>query len=378
MSGLPSTAAAGNLTPAAPGIPAAGKVSVVIPAYNAAGYLPDCIDSVLAQTYRDTEVIVVDDGSTDGTADVLDGYPSVRVVSKENGGTASAVNAGVEAMAGEWFKKVDADDVLYPNCLADLMRANLSLGPNSGIIPAMSSRIVYADGTEWTAGYDCNHMTTFEQGVRQLDHFIAGNGETIFHKSVFERVGPLNTSLRFAEDYDHSLRLVLLHKYRFWHISKLAYEYRIRPASQSSVSPRFRHDALDAIRRSALGMLPADERSRYLSALALYHRNKKFTRGVFDYVNGSLAPPGRASYASPARWAASRLIRSSPYAHALYRGVLSARRAKSARYLAGWMWARGHPDAWLASRCRGLHQNGLNEVTPLFGAKSQDARVAAG
>lgn len=355
---------------------AAGKVSVVIPAYNAARYLPDCIESVLAQTYRDTEVIVVDDGSTDDTPGVLDGYPSVRVVSKENGGTASAINAGIGAMTGEWFKAVGADDVIYPNCLADLVRANASLGPDYTVIPAMSIRIVYTDGTEWTTGYDCNHMTTFEQGVRQLDHFIAGNAESMFHRSVFERVGTLDTSLRFAEDYDHSLRLLLLHKYRFWHIPHPVYEYRIRPASQSSVSPQFKRDALEGVRRSILGMLPARERSRYLSALARYHRNKKFVRGVFDRVNGSLAPPGRASYASGARWAASRLVRSSPFAHALYRGALRAgREGGGMPYLAGWMWAGRHPDAWLASRCRGLHPNDLDEATPLFGAWSRDARV---
>ena len=363
--------------PAAADPPSAGKVSVVIPAFNAARYLPACLGSVLAQTYRDIEVIVVDDGSTDDTADVLARYPSVRVVSKENGGTATAINAGIEAMTGEWFKALGADDVIYPNCLADLMRANAALGPGSKVIPSASIRILYPDGAEWTQGYDCNHMTTFEQGVRQLDHFIAGNAETVFHRSVFERVGTLHTSLRFAEDYEHSLRLVLLHKYRFWHIPVRVYEYRIRRVSQSSVGGQARDDALDDIRRSILGMLPADERSKYVSALARYHRNKAYVRGVFDFVNGSLAaPPGRASYASLSRWAASRLIRLSPQAHALYRGALMSRQAGGMRYLAGWLWASRHPAAYLASRCRGLHPNDLNEVTPLFGAMSQDGRIA--
>ena len=354
----------------------AGKVSVIIPAFNAARYLPACIESVFAQTYRDTEVIVVDDGSTDNTPQVLDRYPTIKVVSKENGGTASAINSGIGAMTGDWFKAVGADDVIYPNCLADLIRANAALGPNSRVIPAMSVRIVYTDGTEWMSGYDYNHMTTFEQGVRQMDHWIAGNAESVFHKSVFKRVGTLNTSLRFAEDYDHSLRLLLIHKYRFWHIPRPVYEYRIRHASQSSVSPQLRQDAMDSVRKSILDMLPADERSKYLSALARYRRNKEFARGVFDFVNRSLVPPDSASYASPARLAASRLIRSSPRIHELYRGALSARRAGSMRYLAGWMWAARHPDHWLVSRCRSLHPNSLNEVTPFFWAKSPDARVA--
>lgn len=357
-------------------MPSAGKVSVVIPAFNASKYLQACIESVLAQTYRDTEVIVVDDGSTDNTLQVLDAYPTVKVVSKENGGTASAINAGIAAMTGDWFKAVGADDVIYPNCLEDLIRANAALDPNSRVIPAMSIRIVYTDGTEWMSGYDCNHMTTFEQGVRQMDHWLGGNAESVFHKSVFEQVGTLNTSMRFAEDYDHSLRLLLLHKYRFWHIPKPVYEYRIRHASQSSASPQFRQDAMDGVRKSILDILPADERSKYLSALARYRRNKEFARGVFDFVNRSLAPPDHASCASPARLAASRLIRSSPRIHMLYRGALSARRAGSMRYLAGWVWAGRHPDHWLVSRCKGLHPNSLNEVTPFLCAKLPDARVA--
>ena len=357
--------------------PSPGTVSVVIPAFNAAGYLPACIESVLAQTYRDIEVIVVDDGSTDDTADVLGRYPSVRVVSKENGGTASAINAGIGAMTGEWFKGMGADDVIYPNCLADLVRANAALGPDSKVIPSMSIRILYPDGTEWMQGYDCNHMTTFEQGVRQMDHFIAGNAETIFHRSVLERAGALNASLRFAEDYEHSLRLLLIHKYRFWHIPVPVYEYRIRDVSQSSLGKRARDAAMGRIRGSILGMLPADERSRYASALARYRRNKAYVRGVFDFVNGPQDSPGRASYASLSRWAASRLIRLVPQAHALYRGALLSRQAGGMRYLAGYAWASRHPAAWLASRCRGLHPNDLSEITPLFGAVSQDGRVAA-
>ena len=90
-------------------------VSVVIPAYNAAQYLAEAVDSALAQTHQPVEVVVVDDGSQDGTPEVMASYGD-RVVSvrKPNGGTASARNAGVRHASGEWVVFLDADDRLRP------------------------------------------------------------------------------------------------------------------------------------------------------------------------------------------------------------------------------------------------------------------------
>lgn len=90
-------------------------VSVVIPAYNAAATLPATLDSVLAQTYPRIEIIVVDDGSRDGTPDVLARYaPRVRGVRQDNGGLAAARNAGLAAARGEFIALLDADDLCEP------------------------------------------------------------------------------------------------------------------------------------------------------------------------------------------------------------------------------------------------------------------------
>ena len=86
-------------------------VSVVIPAYNAARYLAEAIESVLAQSRPVTEVIVVDDGSTDDTARVAAGYgPAVRVLARPNGGIGAARNTGIGQCTGEWIAFLDADD----------------------------------------------------------------------------------------------------------------------------------------------------------------------------------------------------------------------------------------------------------------------------
>ena len=97
-------------------------ISVIIPAYNAQGYLQDCLESVLAQSFTDWECVVVDDGSTDSTPDIVRQYAEadsrIRLVSKPNGGQADARNFGIDQSHGEWVTFLDADDCLCPGALA--------------------------------------------------------------------------------------------------------------------------------------------------------------------------------------------------------------------------------------------------------------------
>ena len=93
-------------------------ISVIIPIYNVSQYLSQCIDSVLAQSYRDLEIILVDDGSMDRTPEILDRLAEkddrIRVIHKENGGATSARLCGVKVATGEWIGFVDGDDYIEP------------------------------------------------------------------------------------------------------------------------------------------------------------------------------------------------------------------------------------------------------------------------
>ena len=94
------------------------KVSVVIPTYNSAQFIVETLESVFAQTYKDYEVIVVDDGSTDNTKEVLKPYMSrIRYIYKENGGPASARNEGIKNARGEYIAFLDSDDLWLPEKL---------------------------------------------------------------------------------------------------------------------------------------------------------------------------------------------------------------------------------------------------------------------
>ena len=103
------------------------KVSVIVPVYNAEAYLSQCVDSVLAQTVRDIEVILVDDGSTDASPAICDAYAEkdarVKVIHKPNGRASSARNAGIRAAAGEYVAFVDSDDWIAPEMYERMLAA---------------------------------------------------------------------------------------------------------------------------------------------------------------------------------------------------------------------------------------------------------------
>lgn len=100
-------------------------VSVIVPVYNTAQYIGKCLESIMAQTYRDLEIICVDDGSTDGSSEILDEYEQkdarIRVIHKENGGSVTARKAGISAATGEYIGYVDSDDYIEPDMYEALM-----------------------------------------------------------------------------------------------------------------------------------------------------------------------------------------------------------------------------------------------------------------
>lgn len=105
-------------------------VSVIVPVYNVEAYLSRCIDSLLAQTYPNLEIILVDDGSPDGSGTICDSYAEahscIKVIHKENGGLSDARNVGIAAAKGEYIGFVDSDDFVSPEMFRRLLEAALS------------------------------------------------------------------------------------------------------------------------------------------------------------------------------------------------------------------------------------------------------------
>lgn len=110
-------------------------ISVIVPVYNVAQYLPQCVDSILSQDYEALEVILIDDGSTDGSGEICDRYVAldsrVRVIHQKNGGAAAAKNAGLRLATGEYLAFVDSDDYLEPGAYGFLMKTLLETGADA-------------------------------------------------------------------------------------------------------------------------------------------------------------------------------------------------------------------------------------------------------
>ena len=99
------------------------KISIIVPVYNVEKYLNRCVDSILNQTYRNLEIILVDDGSPDNCGAVCDAYagldPRIRVIHKPNGGLSDARNAGLDVATGEYVGFIDSDDFIHPSQIQD-------------------------------------------------------------------------------------------------------------------------------------------------------------------------------------------------------------------------------------------------------------------
>ena len=96
-------------------------ISVIVPVYNVKDYLDECLESIVGQSYTHLEILVVDDGSTDGSGDLCDQWAKrdqrIRVIHQPNGGLSAARNAALDVMSGEMVTMVDSDDVLHPSAI---------------------------------------------------------------------------------------------------------------------------------------------------------------------------------------------------------------------------------------------------------------------
>ena len=112
-------------------------ISVIIPVYNVEAYLPRCLDSVIQNTYRELEIICVDDGSTDGSPEILRDYAQrdarITVITKENGGVSSARNAGLDRMTGEFVTFIDSDDFVHPQHFELLRKVQILSGADIAV-----------------------------------------------------------------------------------------------------------------------------------------------------------------------------------------------------------------------------------------------------
>lgn len=184
-------------------------VSVIIPAYNAARYLPETLASALGQTLSDIEVIVVDDGSKDNTAQVAQSFPAVRCVHQQNAGVSAARNTGAAHARGEFLAFLDSDDLWHPDKLRQQVEA-LRQHPDSVFSrteavsdPARQAEIQHG---QREAGAPHELIPDFHTSF--LVPYLT-TSTVMVRRSAFEAAGGFDTRLRIAEDVDFYLRVLV-------------------------------------------------------------------------------------------------------------------------------------------------------------------------
>ncbi|MBN1936395.1 MAG: glycosyltransferase [Anaerolineae bacterium] len=181
-------------------------ISVIIPVYNGTNFLHEAVDSVLAQTWTDYELVVIDDGSTDGTWNIIQSYGErVRGFHKPNGGVASALNMGLEKMRGRWFAWLSHDDLWLPNKLARQIEF-LHQYPQFRACYT-DYFVIDSQGTVL-----CQVETPWyprAQALRVLfGQMYMGGSTMLVERTCFDRVGRFSESLRTTQDVDMWLRLL--------------------------------------------------------------------------------------------------------------------------------------------------------------------------
>jgi len=209
------------------------KVSVVIPTYNAARYIAEAIESVLAQSYHDYEIIVVDDGSTDNTKEVLRPYMDrIRYFYKENGGVSSARNRGIQEARGEYIAFLDADDLWLPEKLK-LQIEIMEQHPDFAMIHT-DIKVIDVNGTLLKESANKRRQShngmVFEEFFKTYRSLVMMSSALI-RKSSIESMGLFDESLSVSEDYDFFLRFFW--NYPVYLLDEPLVKYRITPGSIS-------------------------------------------------------------------------------------------------------------------------------------------------
>jgi glycosyltransferase involved in cell wall biosynthesis len=188
-------------------------VSVVIPCYNGARFLRAAIDSALGQDYDVLEVVVVDDGSTDETAQVLGEYgDTIIAVRRENGGLSAARNTGIERANGELILLLDADDILLPTCASSrvvLARRDPGVGLVTGVTRYMDENgSLISDAVDMKPAYK-DGVVSYVDAMRRFPGPPTG---WMIPKRVFTAVGLFDTDQKIAEDLEWCLRALAKYK----------------------------------------------------------------------------------------------------------------------------------------------------------------------
>lgn len=222
------------------------KISVIVPVFNGEKFISRCLDSILGQTYANLEIIVVDDGSTDNTKNIINAnYSKVRYYFQENKGPAAARNLGIRKSTGAYIAFIDVDDIWLPDKLSQ--QAAILLKEKEIALVHTNVQIMHRDGVIRNSCYP-----TYNQNKRMFEPLLLQTGSVVcstvlLRKTCLENVGYFNEHLQTAEDVHLFLRLS--YYYKFYFIDKpLIIKHHHDANLTNANNPRFGEGTLEALR----------------------------------------------------------------------------------------------------------------------------------
>ena len=276
-------------------------VSVVIPVYNSEKFLEECLDSILAQTYQNIEIIAVDDGSEDSSLNILKKYSDkIHIFSQKNQGLATALNLGISKLKGNWLKWFSPDDVMFTNTIETLVGEakkqsyDTILYSNWNIIDDMGNMLRDFHESNY------NEISDFDYNIRLLDGQQINVNTTLIPTQLFEKYSMQDLNDPVAIDYDFFLRVGLLHGVKFHLIQKPLVKYRIHSDQLSHKNIKKTLDYICRIRNQILSQLDDSLRTKYIHELEQYQKTKPVVRKTMEF--------GMKLLSSTPSWVSDRLL----------------------------------------------------------------------
>lgn len=255
------------------------KVSIIIPVYKTEAYIAECLDSVLAQTYQDFEVICVDDGSPDNSVEIIKEYskndPRISYVRQENAGLSAARNTGIRNAKGEYILPLDSDDMLEKNCLKYLVEA---LDKN---VADVVTPYIFRFTTDVKDYYQVLSAKPTACNESQSNYACSSS---LYKKEFFYRYGGYDESFKWGyEDWEFWLKFIQDGK-TIKRIEKAFFFYRTKPDSESMLQTLLKNkEKCQEIRQILDSRYPIVKKYRAWQYVA-YKQMVRYTKRYLKYV----------------------------------------------------------------------------------------------
>jgi glycosyltransferase involved in cell wall biosynthesis len=220
-------------------------VTTIIPCYNGARFLDEALASVLAQSYANQEVIVVDDGSTDNSGEIAARYADVRYIRQKNSGVAAARNTGIRHSRGDYIVLLDQDDRLLPcalesnlRCLLDRPECAFAFG---------DAQSIDAYGSPLPHGSSCPHEGTDHYLSLLQGNYIWTPGVAMYRRQLRDGLLRFDTAAEPSDDFDLNLRVA--RKYAAFHNNAVVLEYRVHDTSMGRRHALMLESGVTVVRR---------------------------------------------------------------------------------------------------------------------------------